>query len=195
MEIWQHARTSRFFTNQDFDPDPEPDRGSEEIVRAVSADGPASRRAGRHRSAERFQFGFPDLRFPGTEPARVRRLRDRQLGVQVRQPEGAASPAFHLPQSELRRHHSNRSVPCRRRAVPPLRNVQQEHRHLLQPLRRSRRPAVEIRRGRVRRARHDLRGSAEGHHPAHRFRQGRRRPAPRPSATSRSRRSSSAKFR
>ena len=85
-----------------------------------------------------FNSVLPDLRLPGIEPARVRRLRHRQLGMQVRQPEGAASPAFHLPQSQLRRHHPNRSVPCRRRAVPPLRNLQQEHRHLLQPLRRSR---------------------------------------------------------
>ena len=112
-----------------------------------------------------FNSVFPISDFRGLKPAGVRRLRDRKLGVQVRQPEGAASPAFHLPQSQLRRHHQDRSVPCRRRAVPSLRNVQQEHRHLLQPLRRPGGPAVEIRRGRVRRARHDLRRSAQSHHP------------------------------
>ena len=35
-------------------------------------------------------------------------------------------------------------------------------------------PAVEVRRGRVRRARHDLRRPAQGHHPPDRLRQGRR---------------------
>ena len=80
----------------------------------------------------------------------------------------------HLPQSELRRHHPDRSVPCRRRAVPPLRHLQQEHRHLLQPLRRPGGLAAEVRRAGVRRARHDLRGAAEGHHPPDGVRQGRR---------------------
>ena len=48
----------------------------------------------------RFQFRFSDLGFPRREPARVRRLLDRQLGVQVRQPERSAPPAVHLPQSD-----------------------------------------------------------------------------------------------
>ena len=117
-----------------------------------------------------FKSVFPDFGFPRAEPARVRRLCDRQLGVQVRQPEGAASPALDLPQSGLRRDHQDRSVPSGRRAVPSLRNIQQEHRHVLQPLRRSGGPAVEIRRAGVRRARHDVRGSAEGHDPADGFR-------------------------
>ena len=119
-----------------------------------------------------FNSRLPDLRFPRAEPARVRRLLHRQLGVQVRQPQGTAPPALHLPQSQLRRDHPDRPVPRRRRAVPPLRHLQQEHRHVLQPLRRSGRPAVEVRRGRVRRARHDLRRPAQGHHPADGFRQG-----------------------
>ena len=46
-----------------------------------------------------FNSVFPDFGFSGRQPVRIRRLFDRQLGVQVRQPERAAPPAFHLPQS------------------------------------------------------------------------------------------------
>ena len=49
----------------------------------------AAERARRHRSADRLQQRLPDLRFPRRERARVRRLLDRQLGVQVRQSERA----------------------------------------------------------------------------------------------------------
>ena len=76
-----------------------------------------------------------------------------------------------------------------------VRHLQHEHRYLLQPLRRSGRPAVEVRRARVRRARHDLRGAAQSHHSADRLRQGPRDRRARPSATSRSRKYSSAKCR
>ena len=38
---------------------------------------------------------------------------------------GLASPAHHLHQ--LRRHDHDRSVPSRRRALPPVRHLQQEH--------------------------------------------------------------------
>ena len=55
--------------------------------------------------------------------------------------------------------------------------------------------AVEVRRAGVRRARHDLCSAAQGHHPADGLRQGSGDRQPRPSATSRSRKSSSAKFR
>ena len=46
-------------------------------------------------------FRVSDQGFPRNVAAGIRGLRDRQLGVQVRQPEGAASPARHVP--ELRR--------------------------------------------------------------------------------------------
>ncbi len=49
-----------------------------------------------------------------------------------------------------------RSVPARRRALPEVRHLQQEHARLLQQVRRPRQPAVEVRPAGVRRARHDL---------------------------------------
>ncbi len=140
-----------------------------------------------------FNSRLSDFRFPRRERAGVRRLLDRQLGVQVRQPERAASPALHLPQ--LRRDHPDRSVPCRRRALPPLRHVQQERRDVLQQVRRPGGPAAEVRHAGVRGARHDLCRSAQGHHPADRVFARIPRRRKRPSATSRSRKSSSAKFR
>ena len=142
-----------------------------------------------------FNSVFPDFGFPRLEPARVRRLLDRQLGVQVRQPQG-----LHHLRSTCR----NPSCGATIRTDPfhagdvlchAMRHVQQEHRHLLQPLRRSRRLAAQVRRARVRRARHDLRGPAQGHHPAHGLRQGCRDRRTKPFATSRNRKSSSAKFR
>ena len=63
---------------------------------------------------------------------------------------------------------------------------------LLQQVRRPGRPAAEVRRGRVRRARHDLFRSAEGHHAPDRSTTRTRRPATSPSATSKNRKSSSA---
>ena len=144
-------------------------------------------------SADRLQLGVSDLGFPRRQRSRVRRLFDRQLGVQVRQPERAASPAFHLPQ--LRRDHPHRSVPRRRRALPPLRHLQQERRHVLQQVRRPGRPATEIRHAGVPGARHDVRRAAEGHHPADGLFEGSRDAERRASATSRNRKSSSAKSR
>ena len=44
---------------------------------------------------------------------------------------GSAPPALHLPQPRVRRDHQDRSVPSRRHSLPPLRNVQPEHRHVL----------------------------------------------------------------
>ena len=144
-------------------------------------------------SAERFQFRFPDLRFPRPEPARVRRLLDRQLGVQVRQPEGSASPAVHLPRVAARPSAPIRSIraTCSATSAAPSTRTSSPS----ATVRRSGRPAAEVRRAGVRRARHDLRRAAQGHHPAHGLSTRIRRPATRASATSRSRKSSSAKSR
>ena len=60
--------------------------------------------------ADRFQFRIPDLRFPRRERARVRRLFDRQLGVQVRQPERPAPPPVHLPAVAARPSAPIRSI-------------------------------------------------------------------------------------
>ena len=63
-------------------------------------------------------------------------------------------------------------VPPGRRALHQVRHLQRQHARLLQQVRRSGGPAAEVRRGRVRRARHDLLRAAEGHHAAHHLRQG-----------------------
>jgi hypothetical protein len=141
-----------------------------------------------------FHFRLPDFRFPRRQPARVRRLFDRQLGVQVRQPEGPASPSHHLPQSRLRRDHQTDpfhpgdmlchiAEPSTRTSSPSV------------TVRRPGRPAAEVRSGRVRRARHDLCGAAQGHHPAHRLRQRPETGAEERPRHQRNRKCSSAKFR
>ena len=107
--------------------------------------------------------------------------------------ERVAPPALHLPQAAARPY--DRPVSRRRHALPPLRHVQQERSYLLQQVRRPGRPAAEVRHGGVPGARHDLRRSAQGHHPPDGLRQGSRNAAPRASAISKSRKSSSAKFR
>ena len=103
------------------------------------------------------RFGVSDFGFPRRQRTGVRRLFDRQLGMQVRQSERAAPPAFHLPQ--LRRDHPHRSVPRRRHSVPALRHLQQERGDVLQQVRRPGGPAIEIRHAGVPGARHDLRGA------------------------------------
>jgi hypothetical protein len=103
---------------------------------------------------------FPDHRLPRHLAAGLCGLLDRQLGVQVRPPEGAASPAHGL--RALRSDGDYRSVPSRRCALPEVRHLQQEHARLLQQVRRPGEPAVEVRPAGVRRARHDLLRAVEG---------------------------------
>ena len=62
-----------------------------------------------------FTSVFPDSGFPRPFAAGLCGLFDRQLGMQVRQPEGAASPARHMP--KLRSLGGHQSVPDRRRAL------------------------------------------------------------------------------
>jgi DNA-directed RNA polymerase beta subunit len=69
-----------------------------------------------------FNSVFPISDFPWRQRPGVRRLFHRQLGMQVRQPQRAASSALDLP--ELRRHHPHRPLPRRRRALPSLRDLQ-----------------------------------------------------------------------
>jgi hypothetical protein len=74
----------------------------------------------------------------------------------------------------LRIHRHYRSVSSRRSSVRQVRHLQRQHARLLQQVRRPRRPAAEVRRGGVRRARHDVFRSAQGHDASNDFRQGRR---------------------
>ena len=78
-------RAHRLFENQDDRSDPEPDRDPEEVLRALPADEPSAERARGRGSAVGVQVGLPDQRLPRELVARVHRVLDRQLGVQVRQ--------------------------------------------------------------------------------------------------------------
>ena len=65
------------------------------------------------RPAGGVSVGIPHHRFPQRIAAGVRGLRHRQLGVQVRPPQGPASPAHHLQQLRLHGHHRSRSIPAK----------------------------------------------------------------------------------
>ncbi len=127
-------------------------------------------RARRRGLAGGLSVGLPDHRLPQRLAARLRRVRHRQLGVQVRPPQGAEPPAHHLPQ--LRPYGEDRPVPSGRSALHQVRHLQRQHARFLHQVRRSGRAATEVRRGRVRRARHDLLRAAEGHHAPDHLRQG-----------------------
>ena len=88
----------------------------------------------------------------------------------MRPPARPAPLARHLP--ELRRFGCNEPVQDGRRAVREVRHVQQEHADFLQQVRRPGHAATEIRRERMRGARHDVFRSAQGHDPPHDLRQG-----------------------
>ena len=68
-----------------------------------------------------FTSVFPITDFRNVSRARVRRLLHRQLGVQVRLPEGAEPSAHRLLQ--LRPHGDHRPLPSGRRAVQLLRHL------------------------------------------------------------------------
>ena len=78
-------RAQGLFEDQDHGSDPEPDRDPAEVVRAVPADEPSALRARGRGPAVGVQVGLPDQRLPRELVARVHRVFDRQLGVQVRQ--------------------------------------------------------------------------------------------------------------
>ena len=101
-------RTQGFLEDQDDGSDSEPDRDPAEIVRALPADEPPALRARGRRPAVGVQVGLPDQRLPRELVARVHRVFDRQLGVQVRQAGRPAPPAQAL--QELRRDADCRSA-------------------------------------------------------------------------------------
>jgi hypothetical protein len=136
---------------------------------------------------------FPITDFRNVSSARVCRFLHRQLGVQVRPPQGPASPAHGLHQlrhmvitdpfhpGDVLCHFCgtyNKNTPdfCNKCGDPVGLQLKYDQ-------------------AGVRRARHDLLRSAQGHHPPEDLRQGPRDRRRRPSATSRSRKSSSATFR
>src|SRR5437660_1084867 len=78
-------RAHRLFENQDDRSDSEPDRDPEEVLRTLPADEPSAERARGRGSPVGVQIGLPDQRLPRELVARVHRVLDRELGVQVRQ--------------------------------------------------------------------------------------------------------------
>ena len=151
-------------------PIPEPDRDPEEVLRALPADEPSAERARGRGSPVGVQVGLPDQRLPRELVARVHRVFDRQLGVQVRQAAGAAPPAQAV--QRVRRDADCRPVRRPRGAVPALRQGEPGPRRRLRHLRQHGRPEAEVRRRRVPGARHDLRRAAEGDDPARGLEQG-----------------------
>ena len=139
-------------------------------LRALPADEPSAERARGRGSAVGVQVGVPDQRLPRELVARVHRVFDRQLGVQVRQAAGPAPPAQAVQQ--LRRDADCRSVRRPRSPVPALRQGEPGARRRLRHLRQHRRPEAEVRRRRVPGARHDLRRAAEGDDPPRGLEQG-----------------------
>ena len=164
------SQPARFFQNSHCYTDSQPDRSAAPQLRAVPADGQAAQRARRQRLAVGICVGFPDHRFPRHLAVGFCGFLHRQLGVQVRPPEGAAPPAHGL--HALRGHGDHRSFPARRRALPEVRHLQQERARLLQQVRRPGEPAVEIRPAGVRGAGHDLLGAVEGDGAPDHLRQG-----------------------
>ena len=122
-------------------------------------------------SAVGVQVGLPDQRLPRELVARVHRVLDRQLGVQVRQARRGCTTCASRAAS-CGAHARRRSVRRPRGALPALRQAQPGARRRLRHLRQHGRAEAEVRRRRVPGARHDLRRAAEGDDPARGLEQG-----------------------
>ena len=118
------------------------------------------------------QVDLPDPGLPPDVLPGVRRLHDRQLGVQVRR--GRRDRASAKRMRALRAEADRAGRPGRR---GPLRRLRQSHpgdHSRVRAVRRSGRLEVQVRRGRVPGAGADLHRAAQGHDPARRVRQGSR---------------------
>ena len=148
----------------------EPDRRPAPVVRAFSADEPAPRGAGSVGPPGGLHERVPVRGLPGRLRAAVRQVRDRQLGVQVRQAQGPRAPAHGLPQ--LRRADRHGAPARGDRLLRQVRRAEPEQGLALRRVRQPGRPADEVLGGRVPGAGNDLLGPAQGHLPALRLRQG-----------------------
>ena len=165
-------RAHRLFEDQDDDSDPEPDRDSEEVVRAVPADEPAALRARGRGPAVGVQVGLPDQRLPRELVARVHRVFDRQLGVQVR-PAGRACTTCASRACNCGAHAGRRSRTASTRCCCPRCGKPNEARgDVCDICGNTVGLKLKLRRRRVPGARHDLRRAAQGHDPARRLEQG-----------------------
>ena len=89
-----------------------------------------------------FQSVFPITDFRSVSQLEFVDYRDRELGVQMRSPQGTASPAHHL--QELRSDRSHRSVSSWRSALQQVRHLQRQYPRLLHQVRRPGRHATEV---------------------------------------------------
>ena len=176
------------------DPDPEPDRDPEELLRALPADAGAAPGPRGRRPAVGVQERLPDHATCGRTA--------RWSSSSTRSATGSASagawwawtswagPAPSAGPRIITDPRGDREIHCAK--CGHLNENTPAH---LRHLRRAGGPEAQVRRGRVPGARHDVRRAAQGHHPPGGVGQGPRDAAPRPSATSRSRRSTSATSR
>src|SRR5207244_11299804 len=90
---WTETRTIRFFSNKDSDQNTKSDRGPTSVLQPIPADGFASWGTREHWSSGGVSICISHHRFSRDLAARVCRVLDRQLAVQVRSARGALSPA------------------------------------------------------------------------------------------------------
>ena len=167
-----YGRADELLEDPHDDPAAEPDRGAALELRAVPADGPARRGAEEQGPAGRLLQRLPVRGLPLLVRASLRPLRTRDLGVQVRRPEGAGAPAHRL--RALRHAHQGGGDPRDRRGLPLLRPGDAERGAPLPDLRQPGGPSPHLHRERLPGARPDLRGTAQGDVPARALRTGQR---------------------
>ncbi len=184
----------RLLEDPDRDPDSEPDRGAEALLRAVPAD---AHRAGRPRSAGGLQAVFKSI-FPIQDFRETCSLEFVEYTIGNWECKCGELQGIEHLRSECRSCGHRLIAPDargRRGRLPELRQPDAGPRPRVRQCGDPVTLQVQVRRRRVPGARADLHRPAQGHDPARGLRQGPRHRDARASATSRSRRSTSARFR
>ena len=166
-------RAYRVLEDQDDRSDSESDRDSEEVLRALPADEPSAVGARGRGTAVGLQVGVPDQRLPRELVARVHRVFDRQLGVQVRQALRACTTSASPAATAARRWWPIRTATAKCSARGAAR-ANQARGDVCDICGQTVGAEAEVRRRRVPGARHDLRRAPQGHHPPRGLEQGSR---------------------
>src|SRR3989442_4221262 len=132
---WTGPRTIRFFSNKDSDQNTKSDRGPTSVLQPIPADGFASRGTREHWSSGCVSICISHHRFSRDLAARVCRVLDRQLAVQVRSARGALSPANQLPL--LRGDPAGQPLRCRGADLPAMRDDKHRLARSVRQLRRA----------------------------------------------------------